>query len=554
MGLLFTSAHERTVRAKRDQRDERIRDVPEYHSPLTEAESAILQQPASQVVSSVQQGDVDPVDVVGAYSKRALTAHRQCNMLTEVMMRQAREDWAPHANKSGPFAGFPVSFKDTVAIKGYDSCIGYSVRSFKPLEKDAPMVRMLKDAGAIPYVKTNVPYTMLSFECYNDIWGVTENPYKNGYVPGGSTGGEAALLAFGGSRLGIGTDVAGSVRLPAHFSGIYALKCSIGRFPKAGNVTSMAGQEGIPAVYSPMTRSMEDLGFFLKTIIDLKPWEYDYSVHPIPWTEPELPKKLKVGVMYDDGVVTPSPACQRALETTVDSLRKQGHEIVSFDPPSPLRALRIASQLLCSDGVQIALRGQYCGEHNDAGVGRMVAAQRLPRIFKKIYAWFLENIIGDKVWAYMVRDWNVKTITERWDLVAEREGYKAEFFDAWNESGIDILLSVPNATPAFPHKGLYESISSCGYTFMFNLLDYAAGVLPVTRVNKELDRLPQGFKPKNRIERGAYVNYDAEKMDGLPVGVQVVGGRLQEEKVLRSMEIVEKALRADGVDYKQLNE
>jgi Asp-tRNA(Asn)/Glu-tRNA(Gln) amidotransferase A subunit family amidase len=552
MGL-FTSAHQRNVQAKREERDERIRNLPEYQTPLTEKEVGLLNQPASQVIKSVQEGEADPQDVLSAYSKRAIAAHKECNMLTEVMIGDAQK-WAANANKKGPLGGFPVSFKDTIAVKGYDSSLGYSCRSFKPVPKDAPMVRMLKDAGAVPYVKTNVPYTMLSFECYNDIWGTTENPYKKGYVPGGSTGGEACLLAWGGSRLGIGTDVAGSVRLPAHFSGIYSLKCSIGRFPKSGNVTTMAGQEGIPAVYSPMTRSMDDLGFFLKTIIDLKPWEYDYSVLPMPWTEPNLPSKLKVGVMYEDGVVTPSPACQRALETTIDSLKKQGHEIVSFTPPSPLRALRIASQLLCSDGCQVALRGQFPGEHNDKGVARMVFAQRLPRFMKKIYAWFVEYILRDKVWAYMVRDWNVKTITERWDLVAEREGYKAEFFDAWKESEIDILLTVPNATPAFPHKGLYESISSCGYTFMFNLLDYAAGVLPVTRVDKDLDQLPQGFKPKNRIERGAFGHYNATKMHGLPVGVQVVGQRLEEEKVLRAMEVVEDALHKNGVIYKQLNE
>jgi Asp-tRNA(Asn)/Glu-tRNA(Gln) amidotransferase A subunit family amidase len=341
------------------------------------------------------------------------------------------------------------------------------------------------------------------------------------------------------------------IRIPAHFSGIYSLKCSTGRIPKYGNITSMAGQEGIPAVYSPMTRTLDDLGFFLKVIIDMKPWNYDYSVHPIPWREVELPKKCKIGVIYDDGVVTPAPACARALEMSVDALKKQGHDVVEFDAPSPLKALRIASQLLISDGGKVALRKQVWGEHNDAGVERMVKAARLPRFVMKLYAWYLEHIKGDKVWATLVRDWHVKTITERWDLVAERESYKAEFHQAWQSAGIDFLITVPNATPALPHKGLVESISSCGYTFLFNLLDYTAGVLPVTKVDKSLDAFDVPSKGLNRVARGAYVNYDSAKMHGLPVGVQVVGQRLQEELTFKAMQLVEQALRENGVVYIQ---
>lgn len=561
--MLFGSYFDlkKNIKAKREEREQRMRDLPAYLEPLTIEDKTILGAYTSDIVKNVQNGTIDPVNVLSAYGKQAISAQKELNVVTEFMIKDG-EKWAkrvrasiPEDRTKMPLAGMPVSMKDTHDVEGYDSTIGYSKNCFKPAKKDSPLVRLLKDAGAVPYVKTNVPYTMLSFDCYNDIWGYSENPLKKGYAPGGSTGGEASLLAFGGSRIGVGTDVAGSVRLPAHFSGIYSLKCSTGRFPKVGNTTSMPGQEGIPAVYSPMARSLPDLTYFLKSVIDMKPWEYDYTVLPIPWRDVELPSKLKVGVIYDDGVVTPTPACARALELTVDALKKQGHDVVEFNPPSPLRALRIASQLLCSDSCKIALRKQSLGEHNDAGVARMVFAQRLPRFLKKIYAWFLENVMGDSVWAYMVRDWNEKTITERWDLVAEREGYKSEFFDAWKESGIDILLTVPNATPAFPHRGLYESISSCGYTFMFNLLDYAAGVLPVTKVDKELDVLDvKSLGKLNRIAKGAYANYDAAKMDGLPVGVQVVGQRLEEEKVAKAMQVVEEALRDIGEVYHQPNE
>lgn len=160
--------------------------------------------------------------------------------------------------------------------------------------------------GAIPYVKTNLPITLLSFESTNDVWGRTTNPHNTKYSPGGSTGGESALLAFGGGRIGIGSDVAGSVRVPAHFSGIYALRCSVGRWPKMGVVTSMAGQEGISAVYSPMARTLDDLIYFSRSIMSMKTWEYDHTVHPIPWrTDDEestqQKRRLRFGIMRTDG-------------------------------------------------------------------------------------------------------------------------------------------------------------------------------------------------------------------------------------------------------------
>jgi Asp-tRNA(Asn)/Glu-tRNA(Gln) amidotransferase A subunit family amidase len=230
------------------------------------------------LVVNVQRGDVDPEEVLLAYSKKALDAHGKTNCLTEVMISEA-EAFARTCDRTGSLAGMPVSLKDTVGVSGFASCIGYSAtRWLAPFSKDAAIVRLLRDAGAYPFVKTNVPITLLSFESCSDVWGRTTNPYSSRHSPGGSTGGEAALLALGGSRLGIGTDVAGSVRAPAHYSGIYTIKASMHRFLKAGNATAMVGQEGIPGVYSPMTRTLEDLETFWRAVIGMKPWEYDPSV------------------------------------------------------------------------------------------------------------------------------------------------------------------------------------------------------------------------------------------------------------------------------------
>ena len=244
------------------------------------------------------------------------------------------ESWAENdVNLQGPLAGIPISLKDSIIVGGFDTSVGYSCNTGKPALQDGPLVRLLKDAGAVPFVKTNLPTTLLSFESSNDIWGRCTNPHNSKYSPGGSTGGEAALLAFGGSRIGIGSDVAGSVRAPAHFSGCYSLRCSTGRWPKLGFNTSMPGQEGIPSVYSPMTRTLGDLVYFSKSIMEMQAWKYDQSVHPIPWREEQYreakeKKVLNIGVMRTDGQ-SPKTFLGNCVKTLKDVLSHRSRSAVT---------------------------------------------------------------------------------------------------------------------------------------------------------------------------------------------------------------------------------
>lgn len=534
-------SHYAACKHKRQTRAATIERLHSYRSPLTESDIKILRTPIQEIPAS----NYSPTEILLAYGRAAFKAHESTNCITEVLYDKA-EVWAKEAK--GKFKGIPVSLKDTINVAGYDSCIGYSALVGKPASQDAPIVKLLVDNGAVPYVKTNVPITLLSFESYNDVFGVTTNPWNRDYTPGGSTGGEAALLAYGASRIGIGTDVAGSVRVPAHFAGIYTVKCSTGRFPRSGNASAMPGQEGVLAVYSPMARTLPELEWFLKGVIDCKPWEYCHTVHPIPWRDVKL-KKGKVGVMYTDGVCRPSPACTRALQLAVDAVKKQGYEIVdmSLSLEEGLQGLNLASKLLCADGGKVALQNFQLGENNDAGVRKLTIAARIPRWIKRIWTFF----IRDPVWKTLVAAWGQVTMEEHSALVVGREAYRKQWFRKLNRANVEFLLTVPNATPALPHKGLKNSISSCGYTFLFNLLDYSAGVLPVTIV-ESTDRFPPGFKAANKVEKGAYANYDVDKMVGLPVGVQVVGKRLEEEKVIEAMKVVQIGLRDIGVVWKEL--
>jgi Asp-tRNA(Asn)/Glu-tRNA(Gln) amidotransferase A subunit family amidase len=313
--------------------------------------------------------------------------------------------------------------------------------------------------------------------------------------------------------------------------------------------TPMPGQDGVPSVCSPMTRTLNDLTYFTRAVIEMKPWKYDYTVHPLAW-RPEIEKeyasksKLRVGIMRTDGVVDPSPACKRALEMTEAALRKAGHEIVEIDPPSPYEGLVMASILLNHDGVRTATDQMRWGEWNDRGVAQMAFYMKIPRPIKYLYYLWVKYVRRDPIWAGLLRGWHAKSAYEVWGLNAKRETYRRQWFEWWDSVDVDFLLTPPNATPAVPHNGMHDAVSSCGYTFLFNLLDYTAGIIPVTHVDKTKDQLPSGFNIRklNGVAQGAYKLYDADAMHGLPVGVQVVGRRLEEEKVLAIMERIEDAL------------
>lgn len=162
---------------------------------------------------------------------------------------------------------------------------------------------LLISLGAVPYVKTNVPTAMMIAETVNHTFGRTLNPRNRLLAAGGSSGGEAALIAFGGSVVGVGTDIGGSVRIPAACTGIYTLKPSFGRFPTAGSRSALAGQEAVNSINGPLARSLDEVELFASCVVGAEPWRSDPKCLPIPWRQVDVGRKLRLGVLWSDGIV-----------------------------------------------------------------------------------------------------------------------------------------------------------------------------------------------------------------------------------------------------------
>ncbi|EAU82124.2 amidase [Coprinopsis cinerea okayama7 len=524
-------------------------------------------------------GTLSPSEVMMAYGKKALAAQKATNCLSDIMFQEASStpalsSWGPgvdsaDVNSSSStvnevprdrlLLGVPVN---TVDIEGRDSTIGYSRYVGRPATTSAPLVRLLQDAGALIHAKTTVPTGLFHIETVSDVYGRTLNPHNTAITVGGSSGGGAALVACGGSKIEIGSDIGGSVRIPAHFCGVWSLKGSAGRFPTWGSRSSLAGLEGIQLITAPLASNLDDLEEFWKRVIHCEPWQYDHTCIPLPWRPIDLQqegRKLKWGVMWDDGTVPPTPACRRALATVANALRKQGHEVVDFTPPDLVSGLQTGYRLLFADGAQQVEAPLQPGERVTGPAQAILNLFNLPRIVKKIFAYFLKS--SDPFAAEVYKSMHPLTVLEDRAAIVSRDEYRAQWHKKWIDEGLDFLITVPHPLPAFPHGGgVKVSLMSVGVTFLFNLastlqLDYSAGVLPVTHVDKDIDGLAPNFtstpeyQSMNSVVKGVYSVYDAEKMHGLPLGVQVVGRRLEEEKVLQGMRVVEVALKEAGVYF-----
>ncbi|KAJ3724151.1 amidase signature domain-containing protein [Lentinula guzmanii] len=568
-----SSAFERACAFKHEQRQASLNAASKlFSSSLTSSEEKLHQLPISKLVSGCKSGDISPFDIISAYGKKALEAQRCTNCVAELMLDDATRSvssvsWGPAADsdsyssdlvvRSKPLLGVPVSVKDCIDIAGHDTTVGLARRVGQPVERSSAIIRLLEDAGAIVIAKTTVPTALFSVDTDSKLFGTTSNPYSPDHGVGASTGGGAAMVACGGSKVEIGSDVAGSVRFPAHFCGVWSLKGSVGRWPVTGNQSSMMGVESVPTLTGPLTRSLEDLEQIYKRVIDMRPWEYDYTCVPIPWRPVNLQeegRRLKWGVVWTDGVIPPSPACKRALSSVADSLREQGHEVVDFVPPNISEFLEVGYQLAFGDSGQQIRSNLVPKETVNPALASFLDLISLPRLFKKLLAKFCFS--KDPIYANLLNVMHAKTIPEERALIVKRDQFREAWHEQWAKEGLDFVLTIPAPFPAVKHgEGLKASLMTASYSFLFNLLDYTAGSVPVTKVDKNLDALPVNFftSPEydamNVICKTSYTVYDAESMHGLPVGVQIVGRRLEEEKVLEGMKVIQSALIQKGIAF-----
>lgn len=515
-------------------------DISQYPlSKLTETERAIVKCDATSIVDLIRKRVYTAQDVLQAFVKVAVATQDITNCLTEVLLdeaflraRELDQYLETTGNVVGPLHGLPVSIKDHIKIKGLDTSSGYLGWAYKTVaDSDALVVEILRNAGAILYVKTQTPQTLLSLETENNVFGRTINPFNRNLTPGGSSGGEGALIACHGSPMGVGTDIGGSIRIPAAHCGLYGLKGSVARLPHSGLLGSHDGMDAIIGCVGPLATSARDLELFCRVMLDAKPWLNEPPLLEMPWKQDVangegLPDKLAIAILFDDGVVAPHPPITQALKKYKDTLERAGHEVIEWSAVDHQHGWDLITKLYLLDG------GAEYHETIRAG-GESAVSQT---------EWILKHAQGRDPY----------TPAKIFKLNLEREAFRSKALAHWNAtrqrtvSGrpVDAILCPVAPTLAPPH----DTTSWWGYTSHWNLLDLPGVVFPVDRFKAAAAATyPPLPLPRNDVENFIHSQWNPATYDNAPICLQLVGRRHNEEKLLAMLNVVEKVFLENGL-------
>lgn len=498
---------------------------------------------ATEMVDALRDGRITSVALVDALHRRADAVEPKVRGFTAQYREQARARAAQadaaraEGTSWGPLHGLPVTIKENLAYAGTPATMGVRARLDRVATSNAPVVQALLDAGAVILGKTNVPQLLLSMETDNDVFGPSHNPWDLGRATGGSSGGEGVVIASGASPAGIGTDIGGSIRIPAAWCGICGLKPTWSRWSVVGQSGGQPGQEAIHAQNGPMARTVADLVLLMNALTPSM-HALDPTVPPVP-----LPKRIRktmtgitVGVYEDDGVFEPAASVRRAVREAADALAAAGATVVSYRPTASWEMFDTYFRLLSADGFETAIRNLE-GEPLTQQLSMVGRVGRLPRAVRDTIARAL-GVAGERRVKRLLLNLGEKSVTEAWALAATRDRLKQGELEAWRLQGIDLLLGPPTVTPApFPRRTADWSMGAW-HTMRYNLLDLPAGVVPVTTVRSEEQARA---RLDDRLDRRA-AEFESGSA-GLPVAAQIIGRPWEEALVLAAMACVEAGVK-----------
>src|SRR5256884_3846519 len=295
----------------------------------------------------VRRREISPIALIEAHLARIEKLNPKLNAFVHVDQERARRDaraaeWAVQQGAGlGALNGVPISIKSSIDVAGFRCGAGTNLRKGYVPNRDATLVSRLRAAGAIVLGVTNTPELLMAWETDNLLYGRTNNPWDLSRTPGGSSGGEAAAIASGCSAGGVGSDGGGSIRVPAHFSGICGLKPTPGRIPATGHYPNSVGPFALLGVVGPMARTVADLKVLFEVM--QAPDYGDPSAAPVPvrWPSKDDLKRIRIGYFDDDGRTPVTSETRTAVESAAQSLREAGFQVERFRP----EGLELARQL-----------------------------------------------------------------------------------------------------------------------------------------------------------------------------------------------------------------
>jgi Asp-tRNA(Asn)/Glu-tRNA(Gln) amidotransferase A subunit family amidase len=448
--------------------------------------SRITTLPAVELLSMLRQSSISPLELAEEFIREVERVNPSLNAIVDFdadRVRRQAKALTQAAPLRGPLHGLPVTVKSSISAAGYRCEIGSTLNRGSIPEQDAPVVARLRAAGAIILGTTNCPEFLMAYETDNLLYGATNNPWDLTRNPGGSSGGEASAIAAGLSAGGLGSDSGGSVREPAHFTGICSLKPTSGRIPGRGHLPPCVGPFSILGAIGPMARTIADVTLFFQALSGQDP--IDPNSPPVPLRTPHFSdlRQIPIGFFEDDGLTPVTDATRQAVQSAAQSLRKQGFRVEPFRPAHLETARRLWWKFFVRAGAMFY-----------APVIEGHESQLSPTFRDFLNIAHAEPTLSG---TELLNAW-AECDQVREKLLTEMQQYP-------------ILLCPVCSIPAFHHgerqwqvqNQTVTYLDAMRYTQWFNLLAAPAAVVPVTR-----------------------------SPEGLPIGVQLAGLPYTDETVL----------------------
>jgi amidase len=417
--------------------------------------SDILYASAVRMARAVREKQISSEELVRAHLDRIEGVNPKLNAVVQIAHERALAEarQADHAvargNIKGPLHGVPFTLKDAIESEGIISTGGTSGRRDYVPAADATVAKRLREAGAILLGKTNCPEFGWAWESDNLVYGRTNNPFDLSLSPGGSSGGESAIVASGGSPFGLGSDAGGSVRFPAHCTGIASIKPTSGRVPRTGHFPGPGGTLDALWQIGPLARYVEDLDLILR-VISGPDW-HDSAIVPMPLgdsAQVDL-RKLRVAFFTDNRIVPPTPETAEVVRNAARALSSVVAKVEEVFPPRIEQTYEIYLALFSADG--------------GAGLEELIKAVGTTEIHP-----LMKRVLE-------IQRANAATMAEYGALITRWDAFRSAMLSFMEN--FDAILSPVCSFPGMVHGSTYDRLPAFSYTMTHNLTGWPAAVV-----------------------------------------------------------------------------